>query len=355
MPCALRKQLETWLNQVWYQAHRSVWQVLLLRPLRWSYQTLRAVSQQTKKNQQAKQTYTQKPFVLVIGNLIAGGAGKTPVVMATCKHLTQKGYRVGLISRGYKRSTQQTLVFTPNTSPPIQNEMGDEPQWLAQHTQCPIAVSANRTKALTALLKQHPDLDLVISDDGLQHHRLIRHMEWVVFDARAAGNRLQIPEGPLREPLDRLQHVEAILSNGLSTEELSNALNIAPSSTWFEIQITLTGFRHHTGTFITVDEAKTVWANQRILAFAGLANPNKFFQTLQNTGIQCDRTLALPDHFDYPLAYDAAFTEDILITTGKDAVKLTQPNPKRWVAEIQVALPTPLTQQIEDRLGRPIH
>lgn len=349
----LRAKLEQWLTAVWYSNKPiPTLSKLGLKLLSQTYRLLRACSQQSQKTKRSKFNFAQKPFVLVIGNLIAGGAGKTPVVMAVCKHIKQKGLQVGLISRGYKRQHAGTQVFSHLTPTIDAHMLGDEPYLLATQTGCPIAVGANRQEALGKLLQAHPNLDLVISDDGLQHHRLQRHMEWVIFDQRAAGNGKLLPEGPLREPLSRLKHVDAVLCNGLTTQELASSLKLPAQSCWHPIQVTLQGFRRKTdGLFITIEQAKQAWSTKTILAFAGLGHPEKFFDTLRSTGFQCTRTLGLGDHFDYPDAYDHQFTEDILITTGKDAVKLNTATPKLWIAEIDVQLPTSLTQLLEGRLG----
>jgi tetraacyldisaccharide 4'-kinase len=349
----LRSKLEQWFTAVWYQNKPiSILSKLGLTFLSRTYQFLRLATRQQQKAKRSKSTLVRKPIVLVIGNLIAGGAGKTPVVMAVCKHLKHKGLQVGLISRGYKRQHTGTQVFSSITPSVNVNTLGDEPYLLASHTGCPIAVGTNRQEALEHLLQVHPNLDLIIADDGLQHHRLQRDLEWVVFDQRAAGNRKLLPEGPLREPLTRLKHVDAVLCNGLSTQELASSLQLPAQPCWHPIQVTLLGFRRKTdGLFITTEQAQQDWSSKTILAFAGLGHPEKFFDTLRSSGIECTRTLSLGDHFNYPEAYDHQFPEDILLTTGKDAVKLYAATPKLWVAEIDVQLPTPLIHLLEDRLG----
>lgn len=350
-----RAKLEQWLTSVWYQ-NKPIGPLaqLGLRLLRLTYQSLLIINRTTRKATLSKHPFSRakKPLVLVIGNLIAGGTGKTPIVQAVCKHFQSKGLQVGIISRGYGRQQTKPLMVSPHTPQINPAELGDEPSLLAQQTGCPIAVGQNRQEALELLLMAHPDLDLVVSDDGLQHHRLARHVEWVVFDKRAAGNGQLLPEGPLREPLTRLTLVEAVLSNGLSTQQLASALQLSPQTHWHEVHVSLSGFRRKTDdAFMSVEQARKTWDGLKIVAFAGLGNPQKFFDTLYLAGFQCTRTLGLADHFDYPERYDSQFPEEIILTTGKDAVKLNAVNPKLWVAEVCVQLPTPLIQPLEDHLG----
>lgn len=345
--------IEKWLTTIWYRKQAvPLWAATFLKPLRWLYQAIRLLSNQEKKCRHSKQPLMHKPYVLVIGNVVAGGTGKTPIVMAVCQHLQTKGVRVGILSRGYGRHNTEIAVFHAQQQKINSLESGDEPAFLAQQTQCPVAVGQDRLQALEALIQHTPTLDLIVSDDGLQHHRLPRHFEWVVFDDRAAGNGQLLPEGPLREPLLRIQHVDAVIANNISIEQLACQLNTPAEPHWHPICINLSGFRRVSdGHHLTIEQAKAHWANQEIASFAGLGNPEKLFQALRKNGFHCTQTIGLPDHFNYPPHYEMQFSEDILITTGKDAVKLDVSNSKLWIAEIQVHLPTALTHSLENSLG----
>lgn len=346
-----RSQLEQRLTDWWY-TNRSVG---LWWPLLWTlsklFALLRVLSRQSTKVLRAKQHTT--PPVLVVGNLIAGGAGKTPLVMAVCKALTDKGYRVGLLSRGYGRATHTVEVLDPKVSHSAK-QVGDEPAWLIQQTQCPMAVGANRLQAFQTLIGRHPDLDLVVSDDGLQHWALPRTLEWAVFDNRLAGNCKLLPLGPLREPLSRLATVDAVVASNMPARALESLM--PPNSDnvpRVELILQVKGLRHlATQTLINVTQAQTAFAGKSMRALTGLGNPAKFFNLLKDLNLGPFEQLALPDHFDYPEQFCASFGEEVLLTTGKDAVKLNQSDPRLWVVEINMDLPKPLMEQLEKRIGR---
>ena len=293
-----------------------------------------------------------KPPVLIIGNLIAGGAGKTPLVMAVCKTLTAKGFRVGIVSRGYGRHQSDAMLLVPGQALPQAKQVGDEPLYLCTQTHCPVAVAAKRAMAVEKLLETHPDLDLIVSDDGLQHHALKRQIEWVVFDSRGPGNGRLLPAGPLREPIDRLDFVDAVIASNTPIDELSLQLGQTPTEHWHRVDVHLTGFRHAlTGQWLDIGQALAQWVGASVAAFSGIANPAKFFQSLSLNGIQTKQTIALPDHHDYPDDFCDQFSEEVLITTGKDAVKLIPPNTRLWVAEINLELPPELIKSLEDCIG----
>lgn len=343
----LTHRLERWLTQIWYENRKPGLAVLPLKLLEYTYAQLRNLSGQDEKVYKAK-TAQLEPPVLIIGNLIAGGAGKTPIVKAVCDEMTARGKRVGILSRGYKRSSKgDPIRYIGPDSIIDAREVGDEPAWLAKETGCPICIGSDRAATLALIKQKHPNLDLIVSDDGLQHHRLPRSLEWVVFDSRAAGNGRLLPAGPLREPLSRLNSSDAILSGQLSVTELSSRLGIAPDDRWHSIKITLSGFTNPaTSESCSVEEMQTLIDNHSSLAFTGLANPAKFFDMLQAHKIKPKSTLGLPDHFAYPVTFLDSLDAEVLLATGKDAVKLPTNNAKLWIANLTVALPDPLMEQI---------
>jgi tetraacyldisaccharide 4'-kinase len=139
-------------------------------------------------------------LVIVVGNVIVGGSGKTPFVMALVKHLQARGIKVGVISRGYGRASKACLEVQLNT--PV-SEVGDEPALIHRNTSAPVFVAARRIDAARLLLQKHPATQVIVCDDGLQHLALHRDVEICVFDDRGVGNGWQIPAGPLREPWPR--------------------------------------------------------------------------------------------------------------------------------------------------------
>lgn len=354
-----KARLEATLNSVWYKPQTKkpwFWPGLLV--LEAVYRGLRALSRQAEKSRAARQTTS--PPVLVVGNLVAGGAGKTPVVLAVCQFARARGLKVGVLSRGYGRNNGRsggsvTLVSPGQQFPPA-SLVGDEPLYLAQQSLCPIAVGPDRAQALKELLAAHGPFDLIVSDDGLQHHRLARSMEWLVFDERAAGNGRLLPAGPLREPLSRINQVDHVLASNTPQAELAQKLGYShPESNWHEVTVQLTGFANHqTGQHLTLAQAASLWADQQSTAFAGLGNPAKFFSALERNGVHSQRQLALPDHANYPADFLQSLGPGPLITTGKDAVKLNKcAHPNLWIAQIDVVLPQALTRSLEEQLGLP--
>lgn len=342
------------LLKIWYGGQQpGLIKQATLESLTLVYRLLRLASRQTTKTMACKMP--TNPPVLVVGNLIAGGAGKTPVVMAVCRHLSSTGRKVGIVSRGYGRSGKSALLIDPAKPLPSAHDAGDEPLFLATETRCPVAVCADRTQAVDTLLSAFPDLDLIVSDDGLQHHRLKRQLEWVVFDERGQGNGKLLPAGPLREPLSRLNTVDAVLCSNVSTARLSNSLNLPAQPNWYSIEVKLAGFRHlKSGQLLNIEQAQARWKHGSVLAFTGIGNPEKLFQALNASGIVLQNTVGLPDHYNYPDNFCAQFDQQVLITSGKDAVKLIASNHKVWVAEITVELPPALTQALEDCIGSTI-
>jgi tetraacyldisaccharide 4'-kinase len=346
-----KSRIESGLLNIWYEGQKpGLLAGFTLNLLESVYKGLRWATRQNSKSYAAKKTC--QPPVLVVGNLIAGGAGKTPIVMAICQHARARGDQVGIVSRGYGRSEKAPILIDPAQNAPAASNAGDEPLFLSRETGCPVAVCADRNQAVRLLLTHFPDLKLIVSDDGLQHHKLARQLEWVVFDRRAHGNGRMLPAGPLREPLSRLNSVDAVLCSNISPESLSKSLNWPLRDNWHAIHVQLTGFRQlSSGIFLTLEQAVQQWKALKLLAFTGLADPSKLFDAIRSAGLHLEASRGLPDHFSYPEDFCAQFDQDVLITSGKDAVKLNPSDPKVWVAEISVKLPPALTQALEDCIG----
>lgn len=252
--------------------------------------------------------------VVVVGNVLAGGAGKTPTVIALVQHLQATGLRVGVVSRGYGRSADCcTEVLL--TTPPEQS--GDEPALIRRATQAPVFVATRRVDAARALLAAHPATQVIICDDGLQHYALQRDIEIAVFDDRGAGNGWLLPAGPLREPWpDRLHRGAGPDGRGIDLVLHTGALPV------------FDGFRSkrrladHALRADGSPVALASLAGSALLAVAGIAKPQAFFDMLAARGLTLAEARALPDHYDfdsYPQASDSGYT---LICTEKDAVKL---------------------------------
>ena len=270
--------------------------------------------------------------VIVVGNLIVGGAGKTPTVIAIASLLQRRGFKPGIVSRGYGRAGDETLEVQADTPAGL---CGDEPVMLRRRTGVPVIVGRDRVAAGRALLRAHPQIDIVLSDDGLQHLRLARDAQVIVFDERGAGNGWLLPAGPLRERLPaavpprtlvlyNAASPSTVLPGGMVQRSLAG---VAALGAWRAGEPT---------SLAALDRLRA----RPLLAAAGVAQPQRFFDLLRQHGLQFD-ALPLPDHFDYAALPWPAGTADVVVTE-KDAVKL---DPSRlgttrvWVAALDFALP----------------
>ncbi len=272
--------------------------------------------------------------VIVVGNVVAGGAGKTPVVMAVVRHLQARGWRPGVVSRGYGRSSTDCRAVLPDSPP---SAAGDEPLLIARQCKVPVFVASQRLEAAQALRQSHPDIDIIVCDDGLQHLALARNIEVCVFNNDGVGNGWLLPAGPLREPWPR--PVDLVVHAGTAPKGCR-----APC---FAMQRSLapTAVRAD-GSQVPLHQLQT----QPLLALAGIARPRDFFALLQQSGLEPQRTLALPDHYDYdswqrPL--DKPYT---LICTEKDAAKLWRLHPDALAVPLQVEIAPGFFEALDAKL-----
>ncbi|ROZ77152.1 tetraacyldisaccharide 4'-kinase [Ramlibacter sp. WS9] len=256
--------------------------------------------------------------VIVVGNVVAGGAGKTPVVMALVGHLRGRGLAVGVVSRGYGRSAADCREVSFESLP---NEVGDEPLLVARTSGVPVFVAPSRAQAANALLATHPATQVIVCDDGLQHHALQRDVEICIFDERGIGNGWLLPAGPLREHWPR--KVDLVLSAGAP-----------PGIRGF------TARRRLASHAVRSDGTRTLLADlagRPLTAVAGIAKPEAFFAMLREQGLQLARTLALPDHHDFAEDPAEGHTGDLLCTE-KDAVKLWRLRPDAWAVPLAMEI-----------------
>ncbi|MCJ0763392.1 tetraacyldisaccharide 4'-kinase [Variovorax terrae] len=250
--------------------------------------------------------------VIVVGNVVAGGAGKTPLVIALVRHLHERGWQPGVVSRGYGRRSQDCVEVQPSS--PVA-ETGDEPLLIARAGAVPVFVARRRLDAARALLAAHPATDVIVCDDGLQHLALHRDIEICMFDDRGTGNGLLLPAGPLREPWPR---------RAAPAPALVLHSGARPAFAGF------TARRALAPEAVRADGSRLALAALRgrpLLALAAVARPEAFFDMLRAQGLQLARTLALPDHYDFD-SWKRPPDEDLpLICTEKDAVKLWRTEP----------------------------
>jgi tetraacyldisaccharide 4'-kinase len=271
--------------------------------------------------------------VLVVGNRIVGGAGKTPTVIALLAHLRAAGWRPGVISRGHGAADRpNTIEVHPDT--PVASA-GDEPLLIRLRSGVPVVVGADRVAAGRTLLAMHPEIDLVVTDDGLQHLRLARDVEVVVFDARGAGNGWLLPAGPLREPIE-------VASVAASTLVLYNASKPSTPLPGACAEARLAGAVELSAWWRGEPaHSETLWAlrQQPLRACAGVAQPSRFFAQLRQAGLEVEE-LAHSDHASYESLPWPTGDRNVIVTE-KDAVKLEparvareRPDCRVWVAPL---------------------
>lgn len=277
--------------------------------------------------------------VVVVGNITVGGAGKTPLTLWLAQRLVAAGRKPGIVSRGYGRDRFDVArVGTDGTA----RDYGDEPLLLARRSACPVYVGADRAAAARTLLADHPDCDLILCDDGLQHHRLQRNVEIAVVDRRGLMNGWPLPAGPLREPARRLAHVDALVCNDTVP---------APASGVPTFAMRLAGQQ-----FYRLDEPRITCAARDLVgkalhAVAGIGEPQRFFDHLAALGVQCTAH-AFPDHHRY-VAADLKFAGDALLMTEKDALKCAGLSPLPiWVLPVDAVVEPDLARHVLDILEK---
>ena len=306
----------------------------LLWPLSLVYQTLFAVRRLSYRLGWLTAQHFDVP-VMVVGNVVAGGAGKTPVVMALVRHLRQRGLRVGVISRGYGRHSHGCLEVQPDSRP---EDVGDEPVLIRYSTGVPVLVSKRRAQAAAELLASHPDTDVIVADDGLQHAALHRDFEICVFDDRGIGNGLLLPAGPLREPWPR--PVDMILHTGLK-----------PAFAGFRAHRQLAPLaRQQDGSTVPLEKLAAP-SQTPLLALAAIARPEEFFDMLRACGLQLAHTITLPDHYDFNSFNINELKGYSVICTEKDALKLWPKWPQAFAVPLLLTLEPACLARLDEWLN----
>lgn len=290
------------LLQAWYQGHPALY---LLWPLEQLYRSV------VKRKRQhflrgETQTYRASVPVIVVGNITVGGTGKTPLILWLIEQCQAQGLRVGVVSRGYG-ARPPSFPWTVRATD-LAEQAGDEPLLIVQRSGVPLVIAPERAQAVQQLLAEHT-VDLVLSDDGLQHYGLARDLELVLIDAaRGLGNQRCLPMGPLREPVERLQSVDAVLCNGAQHDSDNGfAMQLQPT----ELVHVRSGRREALNYFPK---------QQKMHAVAGIGNPQRFFKTLEGLNWQ-PIAHAFADHAEFA-PQDLQFADDLpILMTEKDAVK----------------------------------
>ena len=311
-----------WLEERWYSHKPAPCALLPFESL------FRFLSKRKKREGLEKQWVAPVP-VVIVGNISAGGTGKTPLSTFLVSLLRANGFKPGIVSRGYK-SKAAYYPFDVSKAASAQ-ETGDEPFMLHARCQCPVIIDADRVAASEYLLG-HYDCDVIISDDGLQHYRLGRDIEIAVVDSkRGLGNKHQLPAGPLREPASRLNTVDYIVTNGGSWDRQPSQVNS------YEMNLVPTCLKHYQ---TKVKQAINSVSPLLINAVAGIGHPQRFFDSLSalySGEIVCHPK---PDHYLYTQQDFDFDVEGMTIMTEKDAVKVSNLNlVDAWYLEVSAQLP----------------
>ena len=289
--------------------------------------------------------------VIVVGNITAGGTGKTPLVLAIVEILQRHGWNPGVVARGYGRVPPReqdpsgVVRVLPDVATP--ELFGDEPVLIARRSGVPVYVSPDRPAAARALLADHPECNAIVSDDGLQHYALGRDIEIAVVDGEHGfGNGLLLPSGPLREPVKRLQRVDAVVVHGGSA---------APFSPVPHFNMQLAGERFVAlaqGRQMNAAEFALLSRGARVAAVAGIGRPARFFAHLRRLGITA-RGHAFPDHYAYQAPDLRLPDADLVVMTEKDAVKCAAfADGRMWSMRVEAVLPPAFTEFLLTRLAR---
>ncbi|WP_394125770.1 tetraacyldisaccharide 4'-kinase [Vibrio hepatarius] len=302
------------IEKIWFENHPIKY---LLWPLLWPLSVLFGWVSRNRRHQYQtgkKASYRPPVPVIVVGNITAGGNGKTPVVIWLVEKLQQLGYKPGVVSRGYgAKAPSYPLTVEADTSP---KHCGDEPKLIYKRTGAPVSVSPVRSDAVKALLKQ--DVDIIITDDGLQHYALERDIEIVVIDGkRRFGNECLIPLGPLRESVERLSEVDLLITNGGQALDNEASMSLVPT---------------HAVNLLTGERVAVTELKESLVAMAGIGHPPRFFNTLTQLGATPVVAQGFADHKDFePSQLEALATQGKhLIMTEKDAVKCAHYAKENW-------------------------
>jgi len=325
-----------WLEHHWYHTTKLH---LILIPISLIFRTLVALRRAMYQNGMLASEQLLLP-VIVVGNISVGGTGKTPLTLTLAEHLIESGYHPLIISRGYTKNTSHignrrkaSLPRQVSASSEVQ-AVGDEPLLMARRNVCPVWVGRDRVATAHAALEAHPESDVIVCDDGLQHYRLRRDVEIAVIDAvRGFGNGRLLPAGPLREPVSRLQSVDAVVVNGNDAEPGQFAMM-------------MTGDMFYNLNDPSQSATAAHFQSTRNHAVAGIGNPQRYFQHLEKLGIAFIPH-DFPDHHPYCTA-DLEFSEcDAILMTEKDAVKcIPFADARFWVLRVDARIDSSLLDHI---------
>jgi tetraacyldisaccharide 4'-kinase len=331
-----------WLHRIWYEGGKSYQVLLPLSGIYWLLITLR----RCLYGMGILGRHRAIVPVIIVGNITAGGTGKTPVTIWLTRELRERGFNPGIVSRGYGGSRSDSSMRVDSASDP--GVVGDEPVLLARRTGCPVVVDSNRARAAQMLVDD--GVNVIVADDGLQHYRLERTYEICVIDgARGLGNRFLLPAGPLRETVDRLSEVDQVLVNGQINDDAEHTTAVEQNAIAFEL--VANEVSRLNGSLTRPIEG---FAGTTVHGVAAIGNPGRFFDMLRAHGMQVIEH-AFQDHARLDPG-DLKFGDDFeVLMTEKDAVKIDAAlSDKYWTVPVDLHIDPvvsgPWLEQIESRL-----
>jgi len=371
----LINKLEQQINKLWYpKVYKNGYKNILLLPFSLIYFTIIKLKYFYYKyfykilNKNSDKSNI-KIAVIIIGNITVGGTGKTPLVIYLAKELVKMGYKPGIISRGYgggfSKSSSKSLILDASSTP---SQTGDEPYLIYNNTNLPVAIGKNRVNSIELLISKYPDINIIISDDGLQNYKLINYIknnnknniEIIVIDSdRGFGNGAILPMGPLREPKSRLNKVDFVILNG-SNNKISNNINLNKyklnnKNNLIDLNIIPDNYLININNLNKLESNKlelNKFKNTTVHAVAGIGNPDRFFKLLRENNINIIEHV-YRDHYNYNIL-DLDFNDNLpIITTEKDAVKLSNLNLSSnniWYLPITAELPANFINKICEKL-----
>ena len=298
--------------------------------------------------------------IIIVGNIRVGGTGKTPIVIALAERLARMGWKPGIISRGYGASTLSAPRQVTSDSNPA--DVGDEPVLIAQRTnnQLPIWVHPKRTLSIQSLLKQDPSVNVIISDDGLQHRSLLRwpareggrDIEFVVRDQRGEGNGFLLPAGPLREPTSR-ERDATLMTGAISPSNHIDEYFLGRRAFTLSTQLGTPYQLNHPSNTQSISTIADTYLPNKITAVAAIGNPQRFFDDLLKQGI-AGKCIGLADHASYTPEFFSAINAECILITEKDAVKCISIQDERiWVVPMSLEISNTLADWLQSILQRP--
>lgn len=339
----MRAALENRLNEIWYRQEPPPWYLRALVPL---YRLLYSFDQ--ARHEKRRATDLEDKCIVVVGNLTAGGTGKTPLMIRLCELFRAAGLKPGVITRGYGRTGSRQCLVEPGSDPDL---VGDEPLLIARRSGVPVMVGRDRSECARALFAR--GVDLVLSDDGLQHRRLPRAVEICVVDgSRGFGNGHLLPAGPLREDASRIGALDRVVINGGEAGQIPGE-DLLQGIDWARMDI------HASKVYSVGDDQSwrlAQFSGCRVSAVAGIANPGRFFNLLRQARIEVTEYV-FPDHHQFRQQDFENLPADLpVIMTEKDAVKCMGLDlANAWFVSIDAHLPSDWEAELVREVVAKIH